>query len=530
MATADSTAPVNGTYGTYEVNNQAAANANSASSYGAVQQQQEQMSSGNSSELPKEEIGWYFVEQYYTTLSKNPERLYLYYNKRSQFVSGTEEEKAPVCHGQKSINDRIKELDFHDTKVRVTNVDSQGSDDNIVIQVIGQISNKGEPHKRFVQTFVLAAQTHGYFLLNDIFRYLADETEEEEAPQDQQEPIPSGIVEPAPTAAEPTEPVKHEAVGESEENLAKVDQKLEEVAHEEPAVVAPAPEVNGSPAAEVAEPPVAAAEESPAVAPEEAPAAQTEAPAKEAAEPEKPAEPAPTPAPEAPKPAAAATPAAAPKPAVPRTWASLAASAHKVATPAVPAPTAQPGQPQAKAPAPAASQAPAAPAEKPAPAREPSPSTSQGEAAGWQSVTGHKKEQSRSQAQPPAADGENKRAYIKNVYSQVEEGPLKAALSKFGEITYLDISRQKNCAFVDFKTLAGFQAAVSNNPHRVNGVDLTVEERRMRPQGFAPYSRGGSQRGRGGMGQQAPRGSFNPRGGRGGAGGRGGRPQPQEVA
>lgn len=29
------------------------------------------------SDLPKDEIGWYFVEQYYTTLSKNPNKLHV---------------------------------------------------------------------------------------------------------------------------------------------------------------------------------------------------------------------------------------------------------------------------------------------------------------------------------------------------------------------------------------------------------------------------------------------------------------------
>lgn len=28
-------------------------------------------------ELPKDEVGWYFVEQYYTTLSKTPEKLHV---------------------------------------------------------------------------------------------------------------------------------------------------------------------------------------------------------------------------------------------------------------------------------------------------------------------------------------------------------------------------------------------------------------------------------------------------------------------
>ena len=30
-----------------------------------------------STSVPKDEVGWYFVEQYYTTLSKNPEKLHV---------------------------------------------------------------------------------------------------------------------------------------------------------------------------------------------------------------------------------------------------------------------------------------------------------------------------------------------------------------------------------------------------------------------------------------------------------------------
>lgn len=32
---------------------------------------------GQNSDIPKDEVGWYFVEQYYTTLSKQPEHLYV---------------------------------------------------------------------------------------------------------------------------------------------------------------------------------------------------------------------------------------------------------------------------------------------------------------------------------------------------------------------------------------------------------------------------------------------------------------------
>ena len=33
--------------------------------------------SESNNSVPKDEVGWYFVEQYYTTLSKNPEKLHV---------------------------------------------------------------------------------------------------------------------------------------------------------------------------------------------------------------------------------------------------------------------------------------------------------------------------------------------------------------------------------------------------------------------------------------------------------------------
>lgn len=529
MATAESL-PVNGNYAQQgydaSANNYAAASSNSAGVYSAPQAPQTSSSSA-ASEIPKDEVGWYFVEQYYTTLSRSPDKLYLFYNKRSQFVSGTEEDKVNVCVGQKAINDRIKELDFHDTKVRVTNVDSQGSDQNIVIQVIGEISNKGQPHKRFVQTFVLAEQTNGYFVLNDIFRYLAEEPEEEEELQQDPAAPAIDVQEPAPTTTAPEAENTNldDELATTEETAAKVDHKLEETVQEEPVREASPPPaaVNGTPVPETAE--VIEADEAPAAAVsavEDASSKEPEAPIEEEVlEPEKPKDPTPTPA--APKPAPVATPVAPLKPSVPRTWASLAASAHKVATPAVPAPATPQASAQPKAATPAASQPLSVPAQSSAPAREPSPANSQGDAAGWQTA-GHKKEQSRAQNQP-AVEADQKRAYIKNVYSQVEEGALRSTLSKFGEIEYLDISRPKNCAFVDFKTTAGFQAAVNANPHTVNGLEIKVEERRTRPNQQFPSFRGGAPRGRGGIGGQ-PRGGFQR--GRGGPMNRGGRGAPQE--
>jgi hypothetical protein len=81
MAATDSAMPINGSYTpqNFEANNYSASSANSATGYNGSQQQ-EGSSSGNgaaTSEIPKDEVGWYFVEQYYTTLSKSPDKLYV---------------------------------------------------------------------------------------------------------------------------------------------------------------------------------------------------------------------------------------------------------------------------------------------------------------------------------------------------------------------------------------------------------------------------------------------------------------------
>lgn len=409
----------------------------------------------------KDEVGWYFVEQYYTTLSRNPEKVYLFYNKRSQFVSGQETDKVAVCVGQRAINDRIKELEFQDTKVRVTNVDSQASDLNIVIQVIGEISNKSQPHRKFVQTFILATQTNGYFVLNDIFRYLIDEEDEPEqesasAPQEEIQQVPaaeSGVQEP-PSTMEETEPktlTSSEDPKAVENDAQKVDKQLEEQAStevgkdEETSSAA----VNGvDSAAEDLKP----TEHEPAATPEPV---VTDAPRRETKDvdlqPEKPQDPEPTPIASPPKqatPAPASKPAA---PAVPKTWASLAASANRVATPAAPSSSASSQTSQQPKAAPAAKptatttpSAPSAPAAPTAPAaqREESPAASSQDE--WTAVgSSHNRQQSRLVNQQQ--QGPNTRGYIKNVYESVKDEDLKAQLERFGEVTYCDIARQKVC-------------------------------------------------------------------------------------
>jgi hypothetical protein len=133
------------------------------------------------------EVGWLFVQEYYTFLNKDPSRLHCFYNKKSTLLHGHEGENAVACFGQSDIHKRILDLGFHDCKVLVSNVDSQASaHGGIIVQVLGEMSNKGSASQKFAQTFFLAEQPNGYYVLNDIFRYLKedleDEFEEAEAP------------------------------------------------------------------------------------------------------------------------------------------------------------------------------------------------------------------------------------------------------------------------------------------------------------------------------------------------------------
>ncbi|GAB1212922.1 hypothetical protein ATERTT37_002071 [Aspergillus terreus] len=454
--------------------------------------------------ISKDEVGWYFVEQYYTNMSRSPEKLHLFYSRRSQFIFGTEAETVTIAMGTKAIQEKIKELDFQDCKVRVLNVDSQALFDNILIAVIGEISNKGEASRKFVQTFVLAEQPNGYYVLNDIFRFLVDEEEivNEEAPAAAPAPVEETPAEaPSQAVTEPA-PAAEKSQVDTESAAAKVDEKLEEAEKngEEVPAKAVAEQTNGTETKE-----------------SEAPVQPAAAAKPEAVQPEKPATPESTPAvpaqKEAPAPAKEAAPAPAPAPAkaLPKTWANIASKSGASApvvpaipvSPAKPAPAAAPAVPQ-----PAAA-TPAAPAPEPTPASQPSSN----DGSGWQTAgQENKKNQSRSNEE------QNTLGYIKNVTDKVDPNLLRQTLTRFGKLKHFDVNRTKSCAFVEFADPAGYAAAVAANPHQIGTEQISVEERRARANAYGGAygaGRGGAGRGRGDRAGSQGRGGFQ-RDGRGG--------------
>jgi hypothetical protein len=288
-----------------------------------------------------------------------------------------------------------------------------------LITVIGEISNKSESSRKFVQTFVLAEQPNGYYVLNDIFRYLVDE--EDEVMNDAPAPVEQPAVEvPAQAAPEP-EPTAAETHAVDDETAAsKVDEKLEQAEANGQVVPSqePTPQTNG---ADIQEEPQAAA----------APAEPTETPTKT----EKPLSPQPTPAsPTQQAPAAPEQESPAQARSGPKTWANIA-SKTGAAAPVVPAVPVAPPKPAS-----AANAAQQAPAAAPAPRETTSSQPSSNDGSGWQTAGHeHKKTQSR------AGEDQVVLAYIKNVNDKVDASLLRQTLSRFGKLKYFDVSRPKVC-------------------------------------------------------------------------------------
>lgn len=356
-----------------------------------------------------------------------------------------------------------------------------------------------------------------------------------------------------PKAQEPAEEHKDGVL-----DAAVVNKKLEETIEAAPAAVTPTNGNSSTPVVEEAEEAPVAAVKTEEVADETASTEDIEKAVEEETikQPELPKDPVPTPAltrqttSTAKKPAVPAQPAGPPKP---MSWANRAAAAAAASAPkpAVPAPvtkTASPAPPAARA-------APAPQAATPA-AAAPASSNKENEApqqSGWQSVgSDHAKRQNRPQSVSAAAplEKEGTMGYVRNVTEGVKTEELRAALSSYGELVYFDINRQKvstsntscdftnpiqNCAFVEFASTAGYQAAADANPHLLGGEEIIVEPRRPKSSAYGGSgynsARGGvNNRGRGGFdqgrgGQRGGRGDFGGANrGRGAPRGRGGAP------
>lgn len=119
------------------------------------------------------ELALEFVGQYYSLLSQCPSMLIQFYREESSmsYLEECDRSDSKVCCGLDAIEKNIETIGFTDCKVTVSSLDCIKSIGNsLLIMVLGDLKF-ADTYRRFSQTFLMAVQPEGFFILNDICRY-----------------------------------------------------------------------------------------------------------------------------------------------------------------------------------------------------------------------------------------------------------------------------------------------------------------------------------------------------------------------
>jgi len=118
-------------------------------------------------------VGTTFVNQYYNVYLKEIENLHKMYNNFSNFSHGcTNNTSIETLHGASNIEKEAKKVIPKISKARISSLECQKSiNGSIFIYVQGSFVTATNSEQDFTQSFLLAKQENGYFILNDILRY-----------------------------------------------------------------------------------------------------------------------------------------------------------------------------------------------------------------------------------------------------------------------------------------------------------------------------------------------------------------------
>ncbi|RVW35578.1 putative G3BP-like protein [Vitis vinifera] len=247
-------------------------------------------------------VGNAFVDQYYPILHQNPELLYKFYQDSSvlsrpdssgSMTTVTTLQASAVGfnivlhklhHGSfgplnyQAINDKIMSFHYGEYKMEIETADAQDSyKEGVTVLVTGSVTLKDNVKRKFGQSFFLAPQDNGYFVLNDIFTYI----EEKKSLQENFVSV-DGINETAPTAALTPDPEANHVPDHLVVDPATPSFEEEEDLNNVAEVCDPSDNEEGSVIEEeaVVEPPSISSENEISTVVDSAPAAQEDAPKK----------------------------------------------------------------------------------------------------------------------------------------------------------------------------------------------------------------------------------------------------------
>lgn len=120
-------------------------------------------------------VGNAFVHQYYLILHQSPQLVHRFYQDISKLGRPEENGAMSITTTMQAINDKILALHYGEFSAEITTVDAQESyNGGVIVLVTGYLTGKDSVRRKFSQSFFLAPQDKGYFVLNDVFRYVDD--------------------------------------------------------------------------------------------------------------------------------------------------------------------------------------------------------------------------------------------------------------------------------------------------------------------------------------------------------------------
>ncbi|XP_022157971.1 putative G3BP-like protein [Momordica charantia] len=120
------------------------------------------------------QVGTYFVGQYYQVLQQQPDYVHQFYSDASTMlrVDGNFRETATAML---QIHALVMSLSYTGIEIKTAH-SSESWNGGVLVMVSGSVQMKNFNRMRtFVQTFFLAPQEKGYFVLNDIFHFVDEE-------------------------------------------------------------------------------------------------------------------------------------------------------------------------------------------------------------------------------------------------------------------------------------------------------------------------------------------------------------------
>ncbi|XP_020407264.1 nuclear transport factor 2 isoform X1 [Zea mays] len=121
-------------------------------------------------------VGNAFVQQYYLVLHQSPDLVYRFYQEASRLgrpASAAGAAGMDSVTTMEAIGEKIMEMDV--SKAEIRTVDSQESlGGGVTVLVTGHLTGRDGVRREFSQSFFLAPQEKGYFVLNDMFRFVGE--------------------------------------------------------------------------------------------------------------------------------------------------------------------------------------------------------------------------------------------------------------------------------------------------------------------------------------------------------------------